>query len=176
MRASLLVVILTLAVTGLGIVGCSRSDPPVEHQDEPQVVAEVQVDTPVAVVAETSAERSPEPSDLEGDWLLEDLGGRGVADMVQTTIEFDADGRVSGSGGCNRFNGSYAFENGWLTFGPVASTKKMCPEAMMDQEYQFHQALGTVIRVAVDGPFLLMYFDGSEKPLKFIRTEPEAFD
>jgi heat shock protein HslJ len=169
-------VVLPLAITVIGLVGCSPSDPPAEGLDEAQVVAEGAADKTVAVLAEAPLERSPDASDLVGTWLLEDLGGRGVVDMVQTTIEFEADGRASGNGGCNRFTGSYVFEGGGLTFGPLAGTKRMCPEAMMDQEDRFHRALGAAASVTVDGPFLLIYFDGSDKPLKFTRMEPEVFD
>jgi len=112
--------------------------------------------------------------DLLGAWLLEDLGGRGVMDMVQTTIEFDAEGGVFGGGGCNRFTGSYTFENELLEFSPLAGTKMMYPEAVMDQEDRFHQALGAVERVAMDGPFLLIFYTDAEQPLRFTRMEPDV--
>ncbi len=155
--------ITTLAVlaAGLSCMGCAPSEPPKEKAD---AVA-------VTVVAETPAERVPEAAELVGAWVLEDLGGSGVVDMVQTTIEFDGEGRVFGSGGCNRFTGSYEFEGGELEIGPLAGTKMMCPEAVMDQEDRFLQALGEVERVAANEPFLLIYFEGGEQPLKFIRGD-----
>ena len=109
--------------------------------------------------------------DLVGAWLLEDLGGRGVMDIAQTTIEFDGEGRVFGSGGCNRFTGSYTFEDGVLGLGPLAATKMMCPDAVMDQEDRFLAALGAVERVEVDGPFLLIFFAGSDDPLRFTKAD-----
>lgn len=112
--------------------------------------------------------------DLLGAWLLEDLGGRGVMDMIQTTIEFDAEGGVFGGGGCNRFTGSYTFEDGRLEFSPLAGTKMMCPEAVMDQEDRFHQALGAVERVAMDGPFLLIFYTDSDDPLKFTKMADQV--
>lgn len=127
---------------------------------------------PVDVVTESV----PEPAELLGGWLLEDLGGRGVMDMVRTTMEFDAEGRVFGSGGCNRFTGSYTFEDGKLAFGPLAGTKMMCPEAVMDQEDRFHDALADTEGVTIDGPVLLIEITGSAAPLKFTRMEPEVID
>ena len=109
--------------------------------------------------------------DLVGGWLLEDLGGRGVMDIAQTTIEFDAEGRVFGSGGCNRFTGTYTYDGGMLGFGPLAGTKMMCPEAVMDQEDRFLAALGEVERVEMDGPFLLIFFAGSDAPLRFTKVD-----
>jgi len=120
-------------------------------------------------VVPAATDRVPDETELTGAWLLEDLEGRGVMDMVQTTLVFDDEGRVSGSGGCNRFTGSYTFTDGELSFGPLAGTKMMCPEAVMDQEDRFHKALGAVDRVAVDGPFLLIYAGETDAPLKFTR-------
>lgn len=116
------------------------------------------------------ADATPEV-DLVGAWLLEDMGGRGVVDGVQTTMIFDSEGRVSGTGGCNRYTGSYTLEDDRLTFGPLAGTKMMCPEAVMGQEDRFHKALGAVDRIAVDGPFLLIYAGGSDVPLKFTHLD-----
>ena len=52
----------------------------------------------------------------EGGWLLEDLGGRGVMDIVQTTIEFDADGDffIRGPTGKVGNKGQFWFEDGLL--------------------------------------------------------------
>ena len=55
----------------------------------------------------SESEAKPVETILSGKtWLLEDIVGRGVIDNAQTTIRFDESGRVSGSTGCNRFNGS----------------------------------------------------------------------
>jgi heat shock protein HslJ len=168
--AFLLVVIALSAV-----LGCAPSEPrPAESPEVVAVAADGEGEEAVAVVAEESPERVPEPAELVGAWLLEDLGGRGVMDMVQTTIVFDDEGRVSGNGGCNRYTGSYTFEDGDLGFGPLAATKRMCPEAVMNQETGFFVALDEVERVAVDGPFLLISFAGSEMPLRFTRMESDA--
>ena len=40
-------------------------------------------------------------------WLLEDLAGRGVIDNSHATLQFMADGKVAGTGGCNRYSGSW---------------------------------------------------------------------
>jgi heat shock protein HslJ len=160
-----------MAIAALCFVGCSPSDTPAEPPDAAPVATGSEAEEPVMVEAAASPERTPDATELAGAWLLEDLGGRGVMDMVQTTIEFDGGSQVSGSGGCNRFTGSYAFTDGELSFGPLAGTKRMCPEAMMDQEDRFHRALGAIDRVVVDGPFLLIYTAGEERPLKFTRQD-----
>jgi len=173
-RAFILTVVLPLTIAVFGSVGCAPSDPPVEQVSDGQMVSVEEVDTPVAVNAEASVGHSPESSGLLGAWLLEDLVGRGVMDMVQTTIEFDADGRVFGDGGCNRYTGSYVFEDGRLSLGPIAGTKKMCPEAIMDQEDRFLRVLGSINDVSIDGPFLYLAVEGDEQPLKFSRMADQA--
>lgn len=165
-----------LAIAAIGVMGCSASDPPAAQLEVASDTTAGDVEEPATVAATQATERVPATTELVGDWLLEDLGGRGVMDMVQTTLVFDGEGRVSGSGGCNRFTGSYTFTDGELSFGPLAGTKMMCPEAVMDQEDRFHMALGAIERVAVDGPFLLIYAVGSEAPLKFTRMASDVSD
>ncbi len=54
-----------------------------------------------------------------------------------------AEGKVSGSGGCNQFHASYEIDEAQISIGPAMSTRKACaePEGIMDQEQQYFQAL-----------------------------------
>ena len=75
-------------------------------------------------------------------------------------MRFDAaGGRLSGSGGCNRITGSYQLDGDRLTFGPIASTRMACPEAM-DQEQAFLKALAAVRSYRIPGGTLEL-LDGS---------------
>ena len=168
--------VLPVLFSALVVAGCAPSDPPRDQVDQVSPSAHDQTERPQATAAAAPTERIPEATDLEGAWLLEDLGGRGVIDMVQTTIEFDGNGGVFGSGGCNRYTGSYTLEDGRLTFGPLAGTKKMCPGAVMDQEDRFHRALGAVERIALEGPFLLIFVEATDQPLRFTRMSGEVED
>ena len=51
-------------------------------------------------------------------WRLENLAGAGVVDRVQATLEFPAEGKVTGSGSCNTFRGTVTIGSGAITFGP----------------------------------------------------------
>lgn len=75
-------------------------------------------------------------------WVAEDIGGRGVIDDLQSHVTFTAERQAHGFGGCNNFTGGYTLDGEALALGPLASTKKACPPAIMDQEDRFHQALG----------------------------------
>lgn len=76
-----------------------------------------------------------------GAWIAEDIGGKGVVDRVRTTLELRADGSAGGSGGCNRFRGTFEFTRDTIRFGAIAGTMMACPPAVMDQEQRFYKAL-----------------------------------
>jgi heat shock protein HslJ len=50
---------------------------------------------------------------------------------------------VSGSAGCNDYNGSYKLDGDQVTIGPLATTRKACEQDVMDQEAAFLTALQT---------------------------------
>jgi heat shock protein HslJ len=69
------------------------------------------------------------------------------------TIEFMADGRLRGSGGCNSFSGSYTSNAGQLAIGAVGATRRACaePDNVMAQEAAFLRALETVALARREG-------------------------
>jgi putative lipoprotein len=101
--------------------------------------SEDEAEANVAQVKRSDNARQP-PSPV-GRWLAEDIGGRGVIDRVQTVLEIDAGGVVTGSGGCNRIHGTATIAGERITFGQIASTRMACPPAVMDQESKFLLAL-----------------------------------
>jgi heat shock protein HslJ len=112
-----------------------------------------------------------DPKNLGGTpWLLEDLAGRGVIDNSHVTLQFMADGKVAGSGGCNRYSGSVALRGPRIRFTPMASTMVACAPALMDQETRFFTALTQADTVAFDKTgALLIRVKGEAKPLLFRR-------
>jgi heat shock protein HslJ len=85
-------------------------------------------------------------ADLNGTiWTLVDLNFDQQPALADTpvTISFQ-DGQISGSGGCNSYNGSFtlAEENPFgLSIGPVAATQKACPDPILNQETAYFSAL-----------------------------------
>lgn len=71
----------------------------------------------------------------------------------ELTLEFSADGRVTGSAGCNRLTGSYTVTGGGIGFEGVATTRRMCaePAGVMAQEAAFLRALGAATAVRTYG-------------------------
>lgn len=74
------------------------------------------------------------------EWLLTELNGKvigkGSEDGGRANLNFTNEGRVFGNSGCNNFSGEYMAEAGnELTFGAIASTKMMCQDMKIEDEY-----------------------------------------
>lgn len=85
-----------------------------------------------------------------GNWLAEDIRGGGVIDRLQTVLEIAEDGRVSGTGGCNRIIGMATISDEGVEFGPIAATQMACMPAAMEQEAKFLAALREVRAWRID--------------------------
>jgi heat shock protein HslJ len=95
------------------------------------------------------------PADpLAGSWIVT---GYNTGDSVDSPIadtELTAtfeNGAVSGSSGCNTYNGTYTLTGTTLAIGPLASTQKACDQPIMDQETAFLAALQGATGVRTDG-------------------------
>ena len=125
-------------------------------------------------MSERSQEQTLTLDQLAGtEWLLEDLGGAGVMDYLQTTLQFDEANRISGQGGCNRYSATTQLsgeesESSFMV-GAVASTRMMCTPAAMNQETRYFQALQSAQRIKLEGFYLLIYSEKNAAPLRFTR-------
>lgn len=103
-------------------------------------------------------EREGTAKDLAGTtWLVEDIDGRGVIDLAQTTIVFPEAGRISGNTGCNQYSAQIWFNGERYGVKGIAVTERACSAAVMDQEKRFLVALGNGRRMVVDGSYLRFY-------------------
>lgn len=104
--------------------------------------------------------------------------GRGaVASLVRgttVTLAFDADGRASGSAGCNNFTAGYEANAPKLRFKAPASTRRMCAgEGVMEQEAAFLAALESVDTMRFEGDRLELRQADGALAVSFTRTGPE---
>ena len=76
-----------------------------------------------------------------------------VAIGSKLTAEFSADGKLSGSAGCNNYTATYEASGKSIKIGQAASTRKMCagPAGVMEQEAQYLKVLGTAVSYRVEG-------------------------
>jgi putative lipoprotein len=100
-----------------------------------------------------------------GVWIIESIGGMLVNRARPPTITFGEDGRVSGFGGCNRFNGGYTQKGAKVSFTPVMMTMMACAAANTNQ---LESALGAALQgdatyvVNGDGLLTLTGANGTE--------------
>jgi heat shock protein HslJ len=79
-----------------------------------------------------------------------------VLNGTELTADFSADGKLSGSAGCNRYNTTYKTSGKSIQIGPPASTRMMCaePAGVMGQEAQYLKALESAATYRLDGDTL----------------------
>jgi heat shock protein HslJ len=107
------------------------------------------------------------PEALEGQaWILTQFvaedGGTEIVD-VGVDAEFDGS-RVSGTSGCNRYNGPYEASGNEISLGPLAGTQMACPEPEMRVEARYLQLLDSVATFEVEGRSMSMS-DGEGTPV-----------
>ncbi len=76
---------------------------------------------------------------LTGRWALVQVQGKAVPRLPRPAlVEFLDGGRISGTGGCNRFSGGFTRSGEILEFSPVVSTRMAClSETAQQLENQF---------------------------------------
>jgi heat shock protein HslJ len=116
---------------------------------------------------------------LHKKWKLLSMGTPGSEDSISpdTTIivEFGADNRLYGSGGCNRYFGGYAVGPGnSLSITDIGSTRMMCPEGIMRQEDRYFEALGNASAFRVENHKLQVFCDNGSRVLNFISGFAES--
>lgn len=107
-------------------------------------------------------------SAIAGSWRLATISESGApTPMVPPQIpELTADfagGRVTGSGGCNRFMGDYKTKANQLSIGVLASTRKACEQAVMTQEFKYLKALQGAQRYEVDNQGLQIFYETAQE-------------
>jgi len=83
-------------------------------------------------------------------------------------IEFTADGRLHGSGGCNRYFSSYETgPGGSLTIKQIGSTRMACPPEIMDQEMKYFRSLQGVSTFKVKQQHLQLFYGNGDQVLNY---------
>lgn len=110
------------------------------------------------------------PKPLWGsEWRLQDIGGKAAMPQPAATLTFPQTGQAAGHGSCNRFSGTVDIVRDHLRFGPLISTKMACPGGASEQESRYLSALYKAQRYEVQGDTLLIYTQGMDLPLRFLR-------
>ena len=81
---------------------------------------------------------------LSGSYIITQIGNN-KSISPKLTISFDDElNRVTGFAGCNSFFGGYTAQNNDITFGNIASTKKLCQKEINDLERHLLKTLSMV--------------------------------
>lgn len=71
-------------------------------------------------------------AELEGYWVLKNMNGQDAKSQFAgalPTLQFNfSEGTISGTGGCNRYNGAYTYKEGIFSAPNLAVTQMLCIE------------------------------------------------
>ncbi len=132
---------------------------------------------PTALAQHASEKTQPlqmaQSSSLIGSWRLANMTAPGSPMPMVPASELTADfanGRIAGSGGCNRFHGAYKTTGNQLSIGPLATTFKACEEGVMTQESNYLKALQAAQRYEVNQNGLQIFYttDQGSGVLRFV--------
>lgn len=100
--------------------------------------------------------------EVTGLWRIEQARSEPLLDKRHARLVFEPDGRLGGHTGCNVLTASYSLAGDQLKIGPVATTRRACPELQREQEDRVLTALelAATARVRADGILELRDVDG----------------
>ena len=105
------------------------------------------------------------------EWRPEWVDGATSPSGTEVLVRFEAEGRVTGNGGCNRFFGSYKVTGDALEFGPLGATRMACPDPIMDHETALFKVLEAAKRFKRNGAKLTLFDAGGAELMQFVQTD-----
>ncbi|ACQ79395.1 protein of unknown function DUF306 Meta and HslJ [Beutenbergia cavernae DSM 12333] len=106
-----------------------------------------------------------------GTWRFEDVGGVGVDQGRPPVVVFGADGTISGSTGVNRLTGTFTLDGDRLTLSPLATTRMMGPDHLMDLERAVLDFLAGPLSVEVSDDGAILALQGPDATSRLV-AEP----
>jgi len=112
------------------------------------------------------------PKLADRKWALQSFGTIGSEERplpeTEISIEFTADGKLHGSGGCNRYFSSYETgPGGSLTIKQMGSTRMACPQEIMDQEMKYFRSLQSVSTFKMEEQRLQLFHGNGDQILNY---------
>jgi heat shock protein HslJ/uncharacterized lipoprotein YbaY len=104
------------------------------------------------------------PADLllGREWVVEDITG-GMVDRSRATLNFAADGNLSGRASCNTFTTTYKLSGEGLAIGKTAATMMACAPSLMQQEGRFLDILQNARRFEITDTGALMLVTADDR-------------
>ncbi len=121
----------------------------------------------------TVHESKPENPLANTSWQLVSYlsGGQStpVLEGSSVGISFQANGNYAGRGGCNDYSGKYSVNGNQITIGPVASTGKLCDDAVSQQENTYFSLLPTAATYAIANGQLTIQDGSGQTILQYVQ-------
>ena len=130
---------------------------------------EAEVSATAEEATETSDSAKPDVTLENTYWKLVELNGAAVGpgEGRELHMILKGEGQVGGYAGCNQFTGSATVSGDGLSFGPIASTRRMCAD-VMQQEDAFLQALENAARFGISGEDLTVEDANGAVTMRFV--------
>lgn len=151
--------LIILAVVML-MTGCGG--PPADKSSAATTRAQTQAPPTAPVLADTA-------------WRFVEIAGTATPAGIEPTLAFAAGGAVTGSTGCNDFDGRYDSAGGDLTFSDLSYTKMACEWEITQTEIAVQTALDRTRRVTTPpGELQLLGSEGTVLARLVPMTPPPA--
>lgn len=92
---------------------------------------------------------------------------------LEQILAFADEAAVAGTGGCNRFRGTYEQDGEALAFGPLAMTQMACPDQFMEAEAAFLQLISQTGRAVAHHLLLVLLGDDGRILIQLQRSDPD---
>ena len=99
-------------------------------------------------------------------YQVEWIGDRPLIDNSMLTLKLDDNHRAAGLAGCNNWSANYQLQGETLTLHNIATTRKLCAPALMEQEQRFLNHLAQVQRWDFSEQQQLLLWPGQGAPIK----------
>ena len=120
------------------------------------------------VMRDRAANTIPTVAELSASaWRPSHIGEMAVDDDSAMFVQFDADGRLTGHGGCNNFFSRYQLDDNKIHVEPIGVSRKACAPAIMSIELSFVQALQLATTVAGVDKRMAMRNDRGQATVRF---------
>jgi heat shock protein HslJ len=109
------------------------------------------------------------------EWELDELNGSDVLDNVSVTMKLGEDDDLSGSGGCNRYIGTWQTDDGTeITINASGTTMIACDEPIASQEQAFLSALAAAVTFDLGDDELELYNAEGKEVAEFDKLKPAS--
>lgn len=116
----------------------------------------------------------PSPETIQGSWKVQSIQEIAVIKNSSARLKFNQENKLSGSASCNNLSSSYNSQDNALTIAPIATTRKMCLPALMEQEARLLQSLNKVKRFELYNGQLSMYDQQGQLQIKAKRIKEKT--